>query len=73
MLGLIAKAGGTITGSSVQTVFARLGAQGTGAEAFLGVAFIIVALLASFLAAGQVTRPEPKKPPGASTTCSRGR
>jgi ABC-2 type transport system permease protein len=55
VLGLIAKAGGTITGSSVQTVFARLGARGTGAEAFLGVSFLILAVLASFLAAGQVT------------------
>jgi ABC-2 type transport system permease protein len=55
VLGLIAKAGGTITGSSVQTVFERLGASGTGAEAFLGVAFLIVAVLATFLAAGQVT------------------
>ncbi len=55
VLGLIAKAGGTITGSSVQTVFARLGARGTGAEAFLGVAFLILAVLASFLAAGQAT------------------
>ena len=55
VLGLIAKAGGTITGSSVQTVFARLGARGTGAEAFLGVAFLILAVLAAFLAAGQVT------------------
>jgi ABC-2 type transport system permease protein len=54
VLGLIAEAGGTITGSSVQTVFARLGASGTGAGAFLGVAFLILAVLAAFLAAGQV-------------------
>jgi ABC-2 type transport system permease protein len=54
VLGLIAKAGGTITGSSVQTVFARLGARGTGAQAFLGVSFLILAVLAAFLAAGQV-------------------
>jgi ABC-2 type transport system permease protein len=54
VLGMIAKAGGTITGSSVQTVFARLGARGTGAEAFLGVSFLILAVLAAFLAAGQV-------------------
>jgi ABC-2 type transport system permease protein len=55
VLGLIAEAaGGTITGSSVQTVFARLGAANTGAEAFLGVSFIILAILAAFLAAGQV-------------------
>jgi ABC-2 type transport system permease protein len=56
VLGLVAEAaGGTITGSSVQTVFARLGASGTGAEAFLGIAFLILAILASLLAAGQAT------------------
>ena len=56
VLGLIAKqAGGTIGGSSVQEVFTRLGASGTGAEAFLGVSFLIVAVLTSFMAAGQVT------------------
>jgi ABC-2 type transport system permease protein len=54
VLGLISKAGATITGSSVQTVFSRLGARGTGAEAFLGVAFLILAILAAFLAAGQI-------------------
>jgi ABC-2 type transport system permease protein len=56
VLGLIAKqAGGTIAGSSVQEVFTRLGASGTGAEAFLGISFLIVAVLAGFMAAGQVT------------------
>jgi ABC-2 type transport system permease protein len=55
VLGLISKAaGGTIAGSSVQTVLARLGASGTGAEAFLGVSFLTLAVLAGFLAAGQV-------------------
>jgi len=56
VLGLVAKqAGGTISGSSVQTVFARLGASGTGTEAFLGVSFLIVAVLVAFLASGQVS------------------
>ncbi len=56
VLGLIAKsAGTTISGSSVKTVFSRLGAPGTGAEAFLGVSFIIVAVLVALVAAGQVT------------------
>jgi ABC-2 type transport system permease protein len=56
VLGLIAQAaGGTISGSSVQTVFSRLGAPGTGATAFLGVSFLIVAVLVAFTAAGQVT------------------
>ena len=54
VLGLIAKAGGYHHRFSVQTVFARLGARGTGAEAFLGVSFLILAVLAAFLAAGQV-------------------
>ncbi len=56
VLGLIAKSTGTtISGSSVRTVFSRLGAPGTGAEAFLGVAFLVVAVLVAFVAAGQVT------------------
>jgi ABC-2 type transport system permease protein len=55
VLGLIAEAGGTISGSSVKTVFSRLGAPGTGTKAFLGVSFLIVAVLAAFMAAGQVT------------------
>ena len=55
VLGLIAKAaGGTISGSSVQTVFSRLGVPVTGAQAFLGVSFLIVAILVAFMAAGQV-------------------
>ena len=56
VLGLIAQqAGGTISGSSVQEVFARLGASGTGAQAFLGGSFLIVAVMAGFMAAGQAT------------------
>ena len=56
VLGLIAKqAGGTISGSSVEEVFTRLGAPGTGAQSFLGVSFLIVAVLAGFMAAGQTT------------------
>ncbi len=54
--GLVAKAAGaTISGSSVETVFSRLGAPGTGAKAFLGVSFLILAVLTAFVAAGQVT------------------
>ena len=57
VLGLIAKsAGTTISGSSVKTVFSRLGAPGTGSETFLGVSFLIVAVLVAFVAAGQVTQ-----------------
>jgi ABC-2 type transport system permease protein len=55
-LGLIAKqAGGTVSGSSVEQVFARLGAPGTSAQSFLGVCFLIVAILAGFMAAGHTT------------------
>jgi ABC-2 type transport system permease protein len=55
-LGLIAKqAGGTVSGSSVEQVFARLGAPGTSAQSFLGVCFLIVAILVGFMAAGQTT------------------
>jgi ABC-2 type transport system permease protein len=56
ILGVVAKqAGGTISGSSVQEVFSRLGATGTGAQEFLGVSFLIVAVMEGFVAAGQVT------------------
>ena len=56
LFGLIAKsAGTTISGSSVQEVFSKLGATGTGADAVLGVCFLILAVLVAFVAAGQVT------------------
>ena len=56
LYGLVAKAAeGTISGSSVHTVLSRLGAPGTGAEAYLGLAFLILAVLVGFAAAGQVT------------------
>ncbi len=56
VLGLVAKAAGsTIAGSSVQTVFSRLGVPVTGAQAFLGVSFLIVAILVAFMATGQIT------------------
>ncbi len=55
LLGLVAKAaGGTISGSSLKTVFTRLGAPGAGADAYLGVAFLMVAILVAFSAVGQV-------------------
>ena len=56
LFGLIAKsAGGTISGSSVQQVFAKLGAPGKGADAVLGACFLILAVLVAFVAAGQLT------------------
>jgi ABC-2 type transport system permease protein len=56
LYGMIAKsAGGTISGSSVTKIFAKLGAPGTGAEAVLGVCFLILAVLVAFVGAGQLT------------------
>ena len=56
LFGLIAKsASTTISGSSVKEVFSKLGATGTGADAVLGVCFLILAVLVAFVAAGQVT------------------
>ena len=39
----------------MQQVFSKLGAPGTGADAALGVCFLILAVLAAFAAAGQIT------------------
>jgi ABC-2 type transport system permease protein len=56
LYGLIARsAGRTITGSSVHQVLSRLGATGSGSEAVLGIAFLVLAVLVAFVAAGQVT------------------
>ena len=56
LFGLIAlSAGGTVSGSSVQQVFAKLGARGTGASAVLGICFLLLAVLVAFAGAGQVT------------------
>ena len=55
LYGLIAKsAGATVTGS-VKGVLSKLGSTGTGADAVLGVCFLIEAILIGFIAAGQVT------------------
>ena len=56
LYGAIAKsAGSAITGSSVHQLFSRLGATGAGADAVLGVCFLVLAVLVAFLAAGHVT------------------
>jgi ABC-2 type transport system permease protein len=56
LFGFVARsAGGTISGSSVQQVFSKLGARGTGADAVLGVCFLVLAVLVAFVAAGQIT------------------
>ena len=56
VFGLVAEgAGRSLSGSSVRDVFSRLGASGSGASAYLGVTFLIVAVLLAFTAATQVT------------------
>jgi polyether ionophore transport system permease protein len=55
LFGLVAKAaGGTVSGSSLQKTFDRLGAPGGGIGAYLGVSFLIIGVLIAFAAAGQV-------------------
>lgn len=52
LMGIVAKAAGTtIVGSSVQQVFARLGSPGSGTATFLGIAFMIIAIVIAFEAA----------------------
>jgi ABC-2 type transport system permease protein len=56
LFGLIARsAGTTISGSSASEVLAKLGANGTGTNAVLGVCFLALAVLLAFAAAGQIT------------------
>jgi ABC-2 type transport system permease protein len=57
MSGLVAKsAGAALAGSSsAQETLARLGGRGAGADAYLGVSFLIVATLVALIAAGQVS------------------
>jgi ABC-2 type transport system permease protein len=57
IFGFIAKpAGAALSGSnSVDKVLARLGARGSGAEAYLAIAFLMMAIMLVFVAAGQVT------------------
>ena len=56
LYGLVARsAGATITGSAVHQVLSRLGSTGTGAEAVLGICFLVLAVLVAFVAAGQLT------------------
>ncbi len=56
MLGLIAKAAGrALTGSTaMRKLVSDFGAHGAGATTYLGVAFLMVALLLALIAAGQV-------------------
>lgn len=56
LVGLVAKqAGNALTGSSgIGRVISRLGARGAGAQQYLGVAFLIIALLVTLVAASQL-------------------
>ena len=55
LMGIVAKAAGTtIVGSSVQQVFSRLGAPGSGTGTFLGIAFMIIAIVIAFETAALV-------------------
>jgi ABC-2 type transport system permease protein len=57
IMGFISKsAGDALSGSSsFKEVLARLGGRGSGADAYLGFAFLIVAVLLALIAAGQVS------------------
>ena len=55
LYGVIAKSASATISGSVKDVFSKLGATGTGADAVLGVCFLIEAVLIAFVAAGQVT------------------
>ena len=55
LLGLVTKgASGAISGSSLNQVFTKLGSPGTGTDAYLGVAFLMMAVLVAFVANGQI-------------------
>jgi ABC-2 type transport system permease protein len=54
LFGLVAKAAGeTLSGSSLQQTFGKLGATGGGVAAYLGVTFLMVAALIGFVAAAR--------------------
>lgn len=54
LLGMVAKgAAGTLSGSA-EEIFSRLGASGTGVDAYLGVTYVVVAVLICFVAVGQM-------------------
>ena len=57
LLGFVAKSAGVAMTSSAsfRHVLSRLGAHGNGATTYLGVAFLIVAVLVSFIAVGQIS------------------
>jgi ABC-2 type transport system permease protein len=55
LYGFIAKSAGATISGSVEEVFNKLGSHGNGANAVLGVCFLIEAILLGFVAANQVT------------------
>jgi ABC-2 type transport system permease protein len=57
VLGVVAKSAGAALSSSASSrnLFARLGAHGAGAQAYLGVAFLVLALLVALVAASQLS------------------
>jgi ABC-2 type transport system permease protein len=54
LIGTVAKAAGATIEGSEQQVLARLGSPGSGAVAFSGIAFLILAIVVTFQAAGEV-------------------
>ncbi len=56
LIGYIAyEAGETLAKSSMNSVYERLGAAGAGIKVFLGVSFLIMAVIVCFVAIGQMT------------------
>jgi ABC-2 type transport system permease protein len=55
VFGLIAKSAKGAFSSGLRQEFSRLGAPGTGADAYLGVGFLIGAVLVALVAAGQIS------------------
>lgn len=54
LIGTVAKAAGATIEGSERQVFSRLGAPGSGAAAFSGIAFLILAIVIAFQAASQM-------------------
>ncbi len=55
LLGYVAyTAGQTLSNSSLNGIYAKLGASGAGVKVFLGVSFIVLAVMVAFAALGQV-------------------
>ena len=69
LFGAVAKdAGATLSNSSVKEVFDKLGATGGGVQAYLGVTFLMMAVLIGFVAAGQIGAVRDEEVEGGSTS-----